>query len=93
MPVPVLRRMVVCGLLVALALPAASDEPVFSGPQKGEKLAPFKVVSVIGREQGVQVDPVEVAAGKTVDVHLRAQTHASRRGVDARADRVRDQKV
>ena len=39
-------------------------ENVFSGPQKGEKLTPFKVRAVYGKAAGKEVDFVSEAAKK-----------------------------
>jgi hypothetical protein len=39
---------------------------VFSGPQVGEKLAPFKAKAVFGEQAGQEYDPIEQAAGKPV---------------------------
>jgi hypothetical protein len=59
-------------LFVALASgPAAvrgDDEPVFSGPQKGEKLAPFEVHRVYGDDAGKAFDPVAAADGKPLAI-------------------------
>lgn len=46
-------------LLVSLSLSArAADEPVFSGPQPGEKLTAFKAQQVFGPSAGKEIDPV-----------------------------------
>ena len=57
-----------CCLAVAFVIairPAvtAADDPVFSGPQVGEKLVPFEVLSVYGETAGTKVDPVKLADG------------------------------
>lgn len=47
------------------ALPAA-DEPVFSGPQVGEKLPEFSVQGVLDNDEGKQLDFVSRASGKPI---------------------------
>ena len=42
------------------------EEHVFSGPQKGEKLLPFKVTGLHGDDEGKEIDFVRRAAGKPV---------------------------
>lgn len=39
-------------------------EPVFSGPQKGEKITPFKVVELTGQNAGTERDPIAENAGQ-----------------------------
>lgn len=75
-------------LLVFAALASnarADDEKIFSGPQLGEKLKPFKVVGVYGDLEGKEMDFVEKADGKPVIlifVHeLQRPTHALVRAV------------
>jgi hypothetical protein len=41
------------------SIPAQSDDPVYSGPQPGEKLAPFKVLGFTGPQAGKQFDLIE----------------------------------
>jgi len=54
-------------LIVAGASSAlAQDEKVFSGPQVGEKLTPFKVIGVFDADAGKELDFVSQAAGKPV---------------------------
>ena len=57
-------------LLTLLALlPAGHDEdPVFSGPQPGEKLAPLPFTSTSGRTAEKKLDLIKEAAGKPVVV-------------------------
>jgi len=43
------------------------EEPIFSGPQAGEKLPPFTVVGVRGEREGEELDPIEIAGD---DLHL-----------------------
>lgn len=51
--------------LAALAFHAGPvDDPIFSGPQVGEKLAPFKVRGVFDADAGKELDLVGAAAGK-----------------------------
>lgn len=54
------------GLLCGLAAGnlQAADEPLFSGPQVGEKLTPFKVLGVYDPQAGKEVDFVAAADGK-----------------------------
>jgi hypothetical protein len=42
----------------------AADEPVFSGPQVGEKLTGFRVLGVYGDQEGKELDFVAAADGK-----------------------------
>jgi hypothetical protein len=64
-----LRRLLVVTLL---ALPLAdvlcAQEPVFSGPQPGEKLTPFKLRGVFGDLQGKEFDLVGLAGGKPLAI-------------------------
>lgn len=61
-----------CELLVAwlllgmVAVSSAAEEPVFSGPQPGEKLAEFKVRELFGDAAGSEVDLVARADGKPI---------------------------
>ena len=50
--------------MLLVSTSSLADEPLFSGPQRGEVLAPFRITSVYGDRAGKQVDPVEMAAGK-----------------------------
>jgi hypothetical protein len=52
------------GLLLFTSLLQAADEPIFSGPQVGEKLTPFKVLGVYDDLAGQEVDFVARADGK-----------------------------
>jgi hypothetical protein len=51
-------------LCSAMLVGAAADDAVFSGPQPGESLAPFKVLTVLGENSGREIDPVAAADGK-----------------------------
>ncbi|MBI3462973.1 MAG: hypothetical protein HY000_07910 [Planctomycetes bacterium] len=51
-------------LLLLLGGAGAQDEPVFSGPQVGEKLVPFTVTGVYDDEAGKPLDWITQAAGK-----------------------------
>jgi hypothetical protein len=65
---PTLAALVSVSLVVAMAgrfLPAA-DEKLFSGPQVGERLGPFKVRGVFDQDAGKELDFVEAAAGKPI---------------------------
>jgi hypothetical protein len=42
----------------------AKDDPVFSGPQMGEKLPSFKIRGVLDPHEGKEIDPIAQAAGK-----------------------------
>jgi hypothetical protein len=60
-----MTRACVCGLLVlACAASAHADDPVFSGPQAGEKLPPLVVKPVFGDRAGQEVDFIQEAGGK-----------------------------
>lgn len=49
-------------LLIGLATSLfAADEPVFSGPQVGEKVGPFEIQLLIGEKKGEKADPVAAA--------------------------------
>lgn len=75
-------------LLFALLLGAA-DEPVFSGPQAGEKLPGFKIVGVWDDQDGKERDAIKDADGKPVLVvfvhELTRPTAALLRGLSAYA--------
>jgi len=69
-------------LVVSLALAfvwqsmSFADNPVFSGPQAGEKLPPFKAQGVFGDQAGKEVDLIGQADGKPlllVFVHRRTR--------------------
>jgi hypothetical protein len=53
----------VCCLFAVGSLLTA-DEPLFSGPQAGEKLTPFKVLGVYDQQAGKELDFVTSAGGK-----------------------------
>lgn len=53
-----------CCFLLSMPAMCHSADPVFSGPQIGESLAPFKVTSVYGDSAGREVDPVKLAGDK-----------------------------
>ncbi|MGD9856292.1 MAG: hypothetical protein AB7U20_15210 [Planctomycetaceae bacterium] len=59
-----LRTLLTVGLSVNVAAAAlhAEDAPVFSGPQPGERIVPFKVQGVYGEEKGREFDFVQMAA-------------------------------
>jgi hypothetical protein len=51
-------------VLMAVASPVArAADPVFSGPQVGEKTTPFKVREITGPNQGKERDPINENAG------------------------------
>ena len=53
-------------LLLCLTCSAPADDPVFSGPQAGEKITSFKVTGVYGEDAGKVIDFVKRADGKPV---------------------------
>ena len=58
-------------LFLACVLPVAvrgADEPIFSGPQVGEKLASFKVKGIYDDDAGKELDYIKKSAGKTMFV-------------------------
>ncbi len=64
-----MNRVVICfcSFVCVLAHPfltCAADDPVFSGPQVGEKLVPFKIRGVFDDEVGKELDFVTQAQGK-----------------------------
>ena len=59
-------RLATCLFVLALVGPAAAEDRVFSGPQPGEKLAPFKVRGVLDPDAGKDLDFVTAAGGKPV---------------------------
>ncbi len=59
-------RLTTCLFLLALAGPAVAEDKIFSGPQPGEKLAPFKVRGVLDPDAGKDLDFVATAKGKPV---------------------------
>ncbi len=42
----------------------AEGKALFSGPQPGEKIPPFKITGLVGNFDGKQIDPVNLAGGK-----------------------------
>ena len=66
-----MNRVVLGTLLWACLLPVAvqgTDEPIFSGPQVGERLASFKVKGIYDDDAGKELDFIKKAAGKTLFV-------------------------
>jgi hypothetical protein len=61
-----LMRLAICLLTLVLAGPALAEDKIFSGPQPGEKLAPFKVRGVLDPDAGKDLDFVTTAKGKPV---------------------------
>jgi hypothetical protein len=53
-------------LLICLAAKCSGAEPVFSGPQPGEPITPFRVLEVSGPSPGGERDPVTEANGEPV---------------------------
>lgn len=62
------RLMILNGLALLFILTNSlrADDPVFSGPQVGEKLPPFKVRGVFDQTAGKDLDFVSQAAGKPI---------------------------
>ncbi|HVK12586.1 MAG TPA: hypothetical protein VM597_27805 [Gemmataceae bacterium] len=58
-------RLATC-LFLALAGPALAEDKLFSGPQPGEQLAPFKVRGVLDPDAGKDLDFVAAAKAKPV---------------------------
>jgi hypothetical protein len=64
-----LRPLLIVALLVLqFAGVLCAQEPVFSGPQPGEKLTPFKLRGVFGDLQGKEFDLVGMAEGKPLAI-------------------------
>lgn len=68
-----LRCVPVCLLLLAMSCcwdsvcsPTRADDPVFSGPQVGEKLPPFKALGALGDEAGKEIDLISQSQDKAV---------------------------
>lgn len=59
-------RLAPCLFALALTGPLAAQETVFSGPQPGEKLTPFKVRGVVDPDAGKDLDFVATAKGKSI---------------------------
>jgi hypothetical protein len=59
-------RLATCLLVLSLVGPAGAQDKVFSGPQPGEKLTPFKVRGVLDPDAGKDLDFVTAARGKPV---------------------------
>lgn len=61
------RSLLFVALMLATSITIAADEdPVFSGPQAGEKVTTFKTRFVLGENAGQQFDVVTTAEGKPV---------------------------
>ncbi|OAI53468.1 hypothetical protein AYO47_00900 [Planctomyces sp. SCGC AG-212-M04] len=58
--------MALASAFIACSGALAADEPIFSGPQVGEKLPAFKVRGVFDDEAGKELDFVSKAAGKPI---------------------------
>jgi hypothetical protein len=70
-----------CTLLLS-ARAAAADDPIFSGPQTGEKLTALKVQGVLGALAGKELDVVEAAkGGPLVVVFVHELTRPSRQAL------------
>ena len=58
-----LRHLLLMTLCLAASAARAADDPVFSGPQPGEKLTPFKVFVASGSRKGSDISPIAEFAG------------------------------
>src|SRR5262245_36267419 len=58
--------MLAFAIVSACAALLCADEPIYSGPQKGEKLASFKVRGIFDDEAGKEMDFVEQATGQPI---------------------------
>ncbi len=56
--------MFLAAMVWLLATPLWAQEPIFSGPQPGEKVEPFEVQGVLGEQAGKKLDFVKEADGK-----------------------------
>lgn len=58
-----MRTALLCGFFLVLSatVGTGADEPIFSGPQVGEKLTPFKVRGVLDPHAGKDIDFIEMA--------------------------------
>jgi hypothetical protein len=61
-------------LCLGTGLLLAAPDPVFSGPQPGEKTAPFKVVEMTGPNADKERDPIAENDGKPTALDLIAQS-------------------
>ena len=63
-----IRSTAIATLFLSLAMfaMAAEEEPVFSGPQVGEAVTPFKARHVLGEKAGEEFDVISAADGKPV---------------------------
>lgn len=62
--IPFLR--VLCMFGLATSIPARAADPVFSGPQPGERTTPFRVLEIAGPNAGQERDPVAGNDGKPI---------------------------
>lgn len=62
----IVRLVPLAWLVLACANAVAADEPIFSGPQVGEKLPAFKVRGVFDEEAGKELDFVSQAGEKPI---------------------------
>jgi hypothetical protein len=58
-----MRLLLASLLAVCLIAPVRADDPIFSGPQPGEKLSPFRVFLATGERQGKEADLIAEFAG------------------------------
>lgn len=59
-------RAIAALLLAGWSAAASAQDKVYSGPQPGEKITPFKVLAVRGAGEGAERDPVAEAKGEPV---------------------------
>lgn len=64
--------------LLTVALARAGEEPVFSGPQPGEKLPGFSMKGVLGDDAGKQIDLVAPARRQARADCFLPRAHTSR---------------
>ena len=68
-----LRMLPILGLVLCMAVRTAAQDRVFSGPQAGEKITPFKVLQVVGPNAGKETDFIsEFKEAPTVLVFMHA---------------------
>lgn len=61
-----MRTAVTCLVLLGVTGLARAEDPLFSGPQVGEKLTPFKVRGVLDPHAGKDIDFIDLAKEKPV---------------------------
>ncbi len=61
-----MRSAVLCILVLGLSATVRADDPIFSGPQVGEKLTPFKARGVLDPHAGKDIDFIAMAKEKPI---------------------------